>query len=71
MHSNEGDERTHDYLMTEAASQMPVTNSLVLGQFSASAAASIEQTTGRTVLTTSCERGDEAPRALFRMSTAV
>lgn len=48
-----GDEHTHDYLVTEAASRMPVTNSLVLGQFSlARAAASIEQMTGRTVLTT-------------------
>lgn len=48
-----GDEHTHDYLVTEAASQMPVTNSLVLGQFTlARAATSIQQRTGRTVLTT-------------------
>ncbi|WP_129774670.1 aspartate/glutamate racemase family protein [Peristeroidobacter soli] len=48
-----GDGHTHDYLVTEAAAQMPVTNSLVLGQFSlARAAAPIEQMTGRPVLTT-------------------
>jgi hypothetical protein len=48
-----GDGPTHDYLVTEAAAQMPVMNSLVLGQFSlARAATPIEQMTGRPVLTT-------------------
>jgi Asp/Glu/hydantoin racemase len=67
-----GDEHTHDYLVTEAASKMPVTNSLVLGQFSlARAATSIEQTTGRTVLTTPASAVLKLRELCSRMSTAV
>lgn len=48
-----GDGYTHDCLVTEAAADMPMMNSLVLGQFSlARAAASIERMFGRPVLTT-------------------
>lgn len=48
-----GDEYTHDSLVTEAAADMSMMNTLVLGQFTlARAAASIERMIGRPVLTT-------------------
>jgi Asp/Glu/hydantoin racemase len=67
-----GDEHTHDYLVTEAASKMPLTNSLVLGQFSlARAASSIEQVTGRPVLTTPTSAVLKLRELCSRIPTAV
>jgi Asp/Glu/hydantoin racemase len=66
-----GDGPTHDYLVTEAAAQMPVMNSLVLGQFSlARAAAPIEQMTGRPVLTTPASAVLKLRELCAQLSTA-
>ena len=64
-----GDVSRHDELVATAASRMPMTESLVLGQFSlARAAASIGPKQGRTLLTTPLSAVDKLRTELSRAS---